>query len=123
MKSMFRYGTTLALAWFVCVFQFGALNAQTFYGSIVGTATDASGASVPGADVRTAGIANYDFSLFKAIAVRERLNIQFRTEFFNIFNRVQFGPPGEVQGNTQFGIVSTQLNTPRLVQFALRMNY
>jgi hypothetical protein len=73
--------------------------------------------------VRTAGIANYDFSLFKAIAVRERLNIQFRTEFFNIFNRVQFGPPGEVQGNTQFGIVSTQLNTPRLVQFALRMNY
>jgi hypothetical protein len=73
--------------------------------------------------VRTAGIANYDFSLFKAIAVSERLNIQFRTEFFNIFNRVQFGPPNEVQGNTQFGIVSTQLNLPRLVQFALRLNY
>jgi hypothetical protein len=73
--------------------------------------------------VRTAGIANYDFSLFKAIAVRERLNIQFRTEFFNIFNRVQFGPPGEVQGNSQFGIVTTQLNLPRLVQFALRLNY
>jgi hypothetical protein len=72
--------------------------------------------------VRTAGIANYDFSLFKAIAVRERLNIQFRTEFFNIFNRVQFGLPGEVQGNSQFGLVTTQLNLPQLVQFALRMN-
>ncbi|HMF75855.1 MAG TPA: carboxypeptidase-like regulatory domain-containing protein [Bryobacteraceae bacterium] len=73
--------------------------------------------------VRTAGIAQYDFSVFKAISVTERLKIQFRTEFFNIFNRVQFGPPGQVRGNAQFGVVSTQLNPPRLVQFALRMNY
>jgi hypothetical protein len=73
--------------------------------------------------VRTAGIANYDFSVFKAVAINERLNLQFRTEFFNIFNRVQFAPPGEVKGNAQFGVVSSQLNLPRLVQFALRLNY
>jgi Carboxypeptidase regulatory-like domain/TonB dependent receptor len=73
--------------------------------------------------VRTAGIANYDFSLFKNIRINERFQLSFRTEVFNIFNRVQFGPPGETLGTTQFGIVSTQLNLPRLVQFALRLNY
>ena len=69
------------------------------------------------------GIANYDFSLFKDTNLTERFRLQFRTEFFNIFNRVQFGPPGETLGNAQFGVISSQLNTPRLIQFALRLNY
>lgn len=73
--------------------------------------------------VRQPGISNYDFSLFKNTAVTERIGLQFRTEFFNIFNRVQFGPPGETLGNAQFGVISSQVNTPRLIQFALRMNY
>jgi hypothetical protein len=73
--------------------------------------------------VRSPGIANYDFSVFKSTAITERFSLQFRTEFFNIFNRVQFGPPGEVVGNAQFGIVSTQLNLPRLIQFSMRLNY
>jgi hypothetical protein len=73
--------------------------------------------------VRTAGIANYDFSVFKSVDLTERFRLQFRTEFFNIFNRAQFGPPGQVRGNAQFGVVSSQLNLPRLVQFALRLNY
>ena len=73
--------------------------------------------------VRQPGIANYDFSLFKNTYITERVGLQFRTEFFNIFNRVQFGPPGETLGNAQFGVISAQLNTPRLIQFALRLNY
>jgi hypothetical protein len=73
--------------------------------------------------VRTHGIANYDFSVFKSVMVREKLKIQFRTEFFNIMNRVQFGPPGQVKGNAQYGVISQQINLPRLVQFALRLNY
>jgi hypothetical protein len=73
--------------------------------------------------VRTAGIANFDFSMFKTIDLTERFKLQFRTEFFNIFNRVQFGAPGETQGNSAFGVVSSQLNSPRLAQFSLRLNY
>lgn len=73
--------------------------------------------------VRQPGIANYDFSLFKDTKLTERVGLQFRTEFFNVFNRVQFGPPGETLGNAQFGVISSQLNTPRLIQFALRLNY
>jgi hypothetical protein len=72
---------------------------------------------------RTSGIANYDFSIFKGVSITERVNIQFRTELFNIFNRVQFGPPGETLGNAQFGVVSSQLNQPRLIQFSLRANF
>jgi hypothetical protein len=72
---------------------------------------------------RTSGIANYDFSVFKGISVTERINIQFRTEFFNIFNRVQFGPPGETLGTPAFGQISQQLNQPRLIQFSLRANF
>jgi hypothetical protein len=76
--------------------------------------------------VRTDGIANYDFSIFKSIAVTERIKVQFRTEIFNIFNRVQFGPPNETLGSSQFGQITgntAQLNLPRLVQFSLRANF
>jgi hypothetical protein len=73
--------------------------------------------------VRSAGIGNYDFSVFKGIAVTERVTVQFRTEFFNIFNRVQFGPPGQTLGNANFGVISSTLGTPRLVQFSLRANF
>ncbi len=73
--------------------------------------------------VRTAGIANWDFTLFKNTMLTERFQLSFRAEVFNIFNRVQFGPPGESLGTAQFGVVSSQVNTPRLVQFSLRLNY
>ena len=71
--------------------------------------------------LRAAGIANYDFALFKSTLIRERFNLQFRTEFFNLFNRVQFSAPNATVGNTNFGVVSSQANTPRLVQFELLM--
>ena len=73
--------------------------------------------------VRTAGINNFDFVIFKDTRLTERVALQFRTEFFNIFNRVQFGPPGEALGNPQFGVINSQLNLPRLVQLALRVKY
>jgi hypothetical protein len=80
-----------------------------------------SGRNLP--DVRTAGVANYDFTVFKNTAITERFQLQFRTEVFNLFNRVQFGRPGTVFGTSTFGVVSSQLNNPRLVQFGLRLNY
>jgi hypothetical protein len=87
----------------------------------VGTSLGNLGRTVTAA--RMAGIANYDFSVFKGFSVTERINLQFRTEFFNIFNRAQFGPPAETLGNTNFGVVSSTLGTPRLVQFSLRANF
>lgn len=72
-------------------------------------------------DVRSHGIANFDFTLFKNTKITERVNLQFRTEVFNLFNRTRFGYPGTAIGQPQFGVVSGQLNDPRLIQFALRL--
>jgi hypothetical protein len=74
-------------------------------------------------DVRSQGIANYDLTVFKNTKISERVGVQFRTEVFNLFNRVRFGYPGTAMGNAQFGIVSGQYNDPRLVQFALRLSF
>jgi len=74
------------------------------------------------ATLRGAGINNWDFALFKTtnFGPENKLGLQFRTEFFNTFNRVQFGPPGTVLSSGNFGIVSSQLNNPRLIQLALK---
>jgi len=75
--------------------------------------------------LRAAGVANWDASAYKTfpIAHSDQVNMQFRAEAFNLFNRVQFGYPGLTQGASNFGIVSSQLNNPRLLQFSLRLNY
>ena len=81
-------------------------------------------------NLRTAGIRNYDFSVVKRTQITERVGLDFNVEFFNIFNRVQFAPPGEAYNastiNTAlnlFGVVSGQQNQPRLVQMALRLSF
>jgi hypothetical protein len=71
--------------------------------------------------LRAAGIANWDFSVVKRTELAERVKLEFRTEFFNLFNRVQFADPGTSLGNPQFGIVSAAMNQPRLIQFGLRL--
>jgi hypothetical protein len=75
-------------------------------------------------DVRSAGINNWDLAFVKNTALgHERLTLQFRAEFFNLLNRVQFGFPGQALGTPQFGVVSSQVNQPRLAQFSLRTQW
>lgn len=75
--------------------------------------------------LRSPGIANWDLSAFKSfpIAPEGRVTLQFRAELFNIFNRVQFGYPGQSVGSSSFGQINSQVNTPRLVQLALRLSF
>jgi hypothetical protein len=74
-------------------------------------------------DLRGHGVNNYDISLSKTTAITEQARVQFRAEFFNIFNRTQFSTPGLQQGNPTFGVVTAVRNQPRLVQFALRLQF
>ena len=55
--------------------------------------------------LRAAGINNWDIALFKTtnFGPENRFGIQFRTEFFNTFNRVQFGFPGTGFNGTPTG--------------------
>jgi outer membrane receptor protein involved in Fe transport len=73
--------------------------------------------------VRTQGINNWDFALSKITPLTERVNLQFNAEFFNLFNRVQFGPPSTAVGSPIFGVVTSQVNPPRTMQFALRLSF
>jgi len=72
-------------------------------------------------DVRAPGTQNIDFSLFKNFQPIERITLQFRAEAFNILNQVVFGSPNTVLSSGQFGVISSQSNSPRTIQFALKI--
>ena len=75
--------------------------------------------------LRSQGINNFDFALYKTTTFGpdNKLGMQFRAEFFNLFNKPMFGPPATTccqPDQPNFGVVSSQVNQPRLLQFALR---
>ena len=72
--------------------------------------------------MRQPGIANFDLSVYKKINL-ERATFDFRVEAFNLFNRVQFGPPNTVVGNAAEGQITTQYNYPRLLQVSGRISF
>ena len=73
-------------------------------------------------DTRHDGINNLDLGLFKnnKLGPDGRYNLQFRGELFNIANHVRFGYAGMSFGSPQFGVISSQGNTPRQIQLALK---
>ena len=75
--------------------------------------------------LRQDGVNNWDFAIFKKtyFGSENRYNLEFRTEFFNIANIVQYGPPNAQFGTGSFGKVSGAVNNPRLIQFGLRFSF
>jgi hypothetical protein len=52
------------------------------------------------------------------------MNLEFRTEFVNIFNHPQFAAPNTtLASGLNFGVVTSTLGNPRLVQFGLRFSF
>jgi len=88
--------------------------------------------TAPRAPVYGPRFVNTDFSVFKdfPLSFREGMNLQFRAEFFNLLNHAQFymngyADTGEQDINTpsSFGVINNTVNNPRLIQFALRLNF
>jgi hypothetical protein len=69
--------------------------------------------------VQGPGFANWDFSALKNIRFAESKTLQFRAEFFNLFNRANFRLPNSDISSPTFGQVQQALS-PRLIQFALK---
>ena len=73
------------------------------------------------------GFNNTDFSIIKNTKIRENMRLQFRAEFFDLFNHANFGPPGNVVGTPAFGrITATRFPTgesgsSRQIQFGLKL--
>jgi len=73
------------------------------------------------------GFNNTDVSIIKNTKVGEKLRVQFRAEFFDVFNHANFGPPGTIVGGATFGrITNTRFPTgetgsSRQIQFAFKL--
>ena len=66
---------------------------------------------------------NWDVSVDKVTALTERFKLEFDAQAFNLVNRVQFGAPVTSVGSPIAGVVTSQVNQPRTLQFALRLSY
>jgi hypothetical protein len=64
----------------------------------------------------------WDFSALKTIPIRESMNLQFRAEFFNIFNNVNFQLPDNDINSPNFGQVQAA-QPGRIVQLALKLMF
>ena len=91
--------------------------------------------------LRGPGQNNVDFSVIKRFPFGESRNIEFRAEFFNLFNHVNLANPisnfnavlssgGSIDTNTgriinpgDFGRVTSTSNNPRLIQVAVKINF
>ncbi|HEV2278472.1 MAG TPA: carboxypeptidase regulatory-like domain-containing protein [Acidobacteriaceae bacterium] len=81
------------------------------------------------------GIHNFDFALHKAFPFTERYSLEFRSEFFNIFNHPNFNQPNfggngvvAISGSGDyttptFGAIGSTRTNSRQIQFAMKMYY
>jgi hypothetical protein len=74
-------------------------------------------------------IFNQDFSILKNTKITERLNMQFRAEFFNVFNHFNPAAPNQVLGSAlgasldPTGYSTTNATPPRQIQFAVKLDF
>ena len=73
---------------------------------------------------------NTDFSAIKRFRLNEAMNMDFRAEFFNLFNHAQFNDPGssstpgaDLASPSTFGVISSTVGNPRVIQFALKFTF
>jgi Carboxypeptidase regulatory-like domain len=78
-----------------------------------------AGAFITNAD----GIISIDMGLAKEFRIRENHVLEFKTEFFNVPNTVNFGDPTGAMNNANFGRITTQRTPPRQIQFNLRYRF
>ena len=72
--------------------------------------------------VRAPDFRNADVALSKRTYLRERMNLEFRAEVFNLTNTPPLGAPNVVLGSAGFGSI-TSAGDPRVIQFAVKLNF
>jgi hypothetical protein len=68
------------------------------------------------------GMQEWDVSIIKRNPITEGINLEFRAEFFNIFNHANFGTPGTTIGTSTAGVI-TSAASPRDIQFGLKLKF
>jgi hypothetical protein len=91
--------------------------------------------------LRMPAFINEDLSLTKRTTIYERASLLFQANFFNAFNRTIFSSGGNAQtfiingappdlsaasltnSNTVFGLMTAQQNSPRIIQFGMKLEF
>jgi hypothetical protein len=90
-------------------------NTSLFVPNAIGTFGNTGKGIIPGP-----GFFDTDFGLLRTIPLTERMSLQFRAEFFNLFNSVNFSAPDvSTADGPVFGTI-TSASPPRILQFALK---
>ena len=72
--------------------------------------------------IRAAGLVNFDLSVQRRFRIREKVNFQFRGEFFNAFNHTNFGLPNATFGAPAFGQVNSA-GAARQIELGMRIEF
>ncbi len=79
---------------------------------------------VPRNSLRSPGASDWDISILKSIHLAREADFQFRAEIFNAFNHTNFASPGsEISSGSTFGVISSTVGNPRIVQFSGRIAF
>jgi hypothetical protein len=68
------------------------------------------------------GYRNLDLALLKRTSLTERIDLQFRAEFFNLTNTPPLAAPNVILGTAGFGSI-TSAGDPRVIQFGLKLEF
>lgn len=68
------------------------------------------------------GYVNFDINLQKNFVITERINLEFRSSFYNAFNHANLGSPGSTLTSSNFGTITTA-SDPRVVEFGSRLSF
>jgi hypothetical protein len=73
--------------------------------------------------VRGPNYRDADIAFIKHTQVRESVDLEFRTEIFNLTNTPALGQPNGVVGSSAFGTIIATASDPRVIQFGLKVNF
>ena len=74
-------------------------------------------------NLRLDGMNNVNVNVTKSFHLFERARLQFRAESFNVCNRPMFEAPNLTPTSSAFGLITSQTNSPRAIQLALRLTF
>jgi hypothetical protein len=72
---------------------------------------------------RAPNFRNWDLSIAKQFRITESQSFDFRAEFFNVLNLVNWGPPGATINTATFGQITSQIGNPRNIQFSFKYRF
>lgn len=133
--GVYDYHSGAPLSWGNVIYNGGALNYDasnvshafdtTSFNTVSSQQLSANFRTFPSRfnNLRVDATNNINLTATKNFHVTERVRLQFRAEAFNVANHPLFGGPNLSPTSASFGIITSQTNSPRAVQFAMRLTF